>query len=177
MLKLSIKDFKHDLTSMRDECDCPIVSTFFGTTLGNWDEDWPFPVLWPLLGLTDLLTYWMQTPWWHPPLGFWIVLLAFQYITSHTKWKLYYDTFVFLILRFLSVKVHNNSCCIPRASLGTCLISVMFYSKWSFFFNHQNSMRSKLRGNSNKFKHHDYPAMLLLLLLSRFSRVQLCETS
>ena len=29
-----------------------MVSPFFGTTLlGNWDEDWPFLVLWPLLGL------------------------------------------------------------------------------------------------------------------------------
>ena len=61
MLKPSMQDFKHDLTSMGDECNCPMVSTFFSTTLlGNWDEDWPFPVLWPLLGLPDLLTYWMQ---------------------------------------------------------------------------------------------------------------------
>ena len=40
MLKPSMKDFKHDLTIMGDECNCPVVSTFFGTTLlGNWDED------------------------------------------------------------------------------------------------------------------------------------------
>ena len=57
MLKPSMQDFKHDLTSMGDECNCPMLRTFFGTTLlGNWDEDWPFPVLWPLLGLPDLLT-------------------------------------------------------------------------------------------------------------------------
>ena len=55
-LKPSMQDFKHDLTSMRDECSCPVVSTIFGITLlGNWDEDWPFPVLWPLLSLPDLL--------------------------------------------------------------------------------------------------------------------------
>ena len=57
MLKPSMHDFKHDLTSKGDECNCPMVSTFFGTALlGDWDEDWPFPVLWPLLGLPDLLT-------------------------------------------------------------------------------------------------------------------------
>ena len=57
ILKPSMQDFKHDLTSMGDECICPMVSIFFGTTLfGNWDEDRPFPVLWPLLGLPDLLT-------------------------------------------------------------------------------------------------------------------------
>ena len=33
MLKPSMQDFKHDLTSMGDECNCPMVSTFFGTTL------------------------------------------------------------------------------------------------------------------------------------------------
>ena len=40
MLKPSMQDFKHDLTIMRDECNCSMVRTFFGTTLlGNWDED------------------------------------------------------------------------------------------------------------------------------------------
>ena len=40
MLKPSMKDFKHDLTIMGDEYNCPVVSTLSGTTvLGNWDED------------------------------------------------------------------------------------------------------------------------------------------
>ena len=40
MLKLSMQDSKHDLTSMGDEYICPMVSTFFSTTLlGDWDED------------------------------------------------------------------------------------------------------------------------------------------
>ena len=40
MLKSSMQDFKRDLTSMGDDCNCPMVSTFFSTTvLGNWDED------------------------------------------------------------------------------------------------------------------------------------------
>ena len=40
MLKPSMQDFKHDLTSMGDVCNCPIVSTFFSTTLlGNLDKD------------------------------------------------------------------------------------------------------------------------------------------
>ena len=56
MLKPSMQDFKYDLTSLGDECNFPMVRTFFSTTLlGNQDEDWPFPVLWPLLGLPDLL--------------------------------------------------------------------------------------------------------------------------
>ena len=40
MLKPSMQDFKHDLISKGDECNCPLVSIFFATTLlGNWDED------------------------------------------------------------------------------------------------------------------------------------------
>ena len=40
MLKPSMLDFKHDLTSMGDECNCLMARTFFGTTLlSNWDED------------------------------------------------------------------------------------------------------------------------------------------
>ena len=47
MLTSRMQDFNHDLTSMGDECNCPMVSTFFSTTLlGNWDEDWPFSVQW-----------------------------------------------------------------------------------------------------------------------------------
>jgi len=40
MLKPSMQDFKHDLTNLEDECNCPVVSTFVSTTLlGNWDKD------------------------------------------------------------------------------------------------------------------------------------------
>ena len=39
MLRPRVQDFKHDITSMGDECNRPVVSTFFSTTLlGNWDE-------------------------------------------------------------------------------------------------------------------------------------------
>ena len=40
MLKPSLQDFKHDLTSMGDDCSCLMVNTFFSTTLpGNWEKD------------------------------------------------------------------------------------------------------------------------------------------
>ena len=40
MLKPSMQDFKRDLTSMGDEYDCLMASTFFSITLlGNWDEE------------------------------------------------------------------------------------------------------------------------------------------
>ena len=40
ILKPSMQDFKHNLSSMGDKCNCPMVSTFFSTTLlGDWNED------------------------------------------------------------------------------------------------------------------------------------------
>ena len=40
MLKSSMQDLKHDLTSMGDECNCLMVNSFFGNTLlGKWDEN------------------------------------------------------------------------------------------------------------------------------------------
>ena len=40
VLKSSIQSFKHDLTSIGDECNCLMDSTLFSTTLlGNWDEE------------------------------------------------------------------------------------------------------------------------------------------
>ena len=59
MLKTSLEDFERNLTGMGDECNCPVAWTLLSTALlGNWGEDWPFPLLWPLLGFTSLLTYW-----------------------------------------------------------------------------------------------------------------------
>ena len=61
LLKPSLEDFEHDLTSMWHECICAVVWTFFGIAL-IWDcnEKWPFPVLWPLLNFPNLLAYWVQ---------------------------------------------------------------------------------------------------------------------
>ena len=61
LLKPGLENFKHHFTSVWDECDHVVVWAFFGTTfLWDWNENWPFPVLWPLLSFPNLLTYWLQ---------------------------------------------------------------------------------------------------------------------
>ena len=63
LLKPSLKDFEHDSASMWNERNCMVVWTFFGIALfWDWNENWPFPVLWPLLSFLNLLTYWMGFP-------------------------------------------------------------------------------------------------------------------
>ena len=48
-------------TSMWGECNCAVVWVFFGIAfLWDWNENWPFPVLWPLLHFPKLLVYWVQ---------------------------------------------------------------------------------------------------------------------
>ena len=61
LLKPSLKDFEHDLTSVWNECNCAVVWAFFGIAfLWHWNENWSFPVLWPLLSFPNLLAYWVQ---------------------------------------------------------------------------------------------------------------------
>ena len=52
-LMSSLKDFEHYLASVWNECNCAVVWTFFGVAfLWDWNENWPFPVLWPLLSFS-----------------------------------------------------------------------------------------------------------------------------
>ena len=61
MLKPGLENFEHCFTSMWDECNCVVVRAFFGIAfLQHWNENWPFPVLWPLLSFPNLLAYWVQ---------------------------------------------------------------------------------------------------------------------
>ena len=61
LLKPGLENFEHYFTSMWDECNCAVVWTFFGIAfLWDWNENWPFPVLWPLLSFSNLLAYWVQ---------------------------------------------------------------------------------------------------------------------
>ena len=61
LLKPGLKNFEHHFTSMWDECNCVVVWPFFDIVfLRDWNENWPFPVLWPLLSLPNFLAYWVQ---------------------------------------------------------------------------------------------------------------------
>ena len=61
LLKPSLKYFEHYLASMWNEWNCTVVWTFFGIALlWDWNENWPFTVLWPLLSFPNMLAYWVQ---------------------------------------------------------------------------------------------------------------------
>ena len=61
LLKPDLENFEHYFASVWDEYNCAVVWTFFDTAfLWDWNENWPFPILWPLLSFPNLLAYWVQ---------------------------------------------------------------------------------------------------------------------
>ena len=61
LLKPSLKNFEHYFASVWDGYNCVVVWIFFGIAfLWDWNKNWPFPVLWPLLSVPNLLAYWVQ---------------------------------------------------------------------------------------------------------------------
>ena len=59
LLKPGLKDFEHYPASIWNEHNCTVVCTFLGIApLWDTNENWPFPVLWPLLSFPDLLAFW-----------------------------------------------------------------------------------------------------------------------
>ena len=94
-----LENIEHYFTSMWDECICAVVWRFFGIAfLWDWNENWPFPVLWPLLSFPNLLAYWVQhftvssfriwnssTGIPSPPLALFVVMLSKVHLTSHSR--------------------------------------------------------------------------------------------
>ena len=90
VLKPGLENFENYFTSVWDDCNCAVVWAFFGIAfLWDWNENWPFPVLWPVLSLPNLLAYecstftassfriwnsWTGIP--SPPLALFVVMLS-----------------------------------------------------------------------------------------------------
>jgi len=56
LLKPSLKNVEHYFASVWDECNCAVVWVQFGIVLlWDWNENWPFPVLW--LSFPNLLAH------------------------------------------------------------------------------------------------------------------------
>ena len=59
LLKPGLENFEHCFASMWNECNCTVTWIFFCIAfLWDWNGNWPFPVLWPLLSFPNMLAYW-----------------------------------------------------------------------------------------------------------------------
>ena len=95
LLKPGLGNFEHYFSWVWDEYNCAVVWTFFGIAfLWDWNENWPFPVPWPLLSFPNLLAYWVRTftassfRIWNssdgipsPPLALFVVMLPKVHLT------------------------------------------------------------------------------------------------
>ena len=99
LLKPGLENFEHYFTSVWDEYNCVVVWAFFGIAfLWDWNENWPFPVLWPLLSFPNMLAYWVQhfhsiifriwnssTGIPSPPLALFMVMVPKAHLTSYSR--------------------------------------------------------------------------------------------
>ena len=99
LLKPGLENFELYFASVWDECNCVVVWGFFGIAfLWDWNENWPFPVLWPLLSFPNLLAYWVHhfhrsffrilnssTGISSPPLALFVVMFSKAHLTLHSR--------------------------------------------------------------------------------------------
>ena len=99
LLKPGLKNFEHYFTSMCDECNCEVVWAFFGIAfLWDWNENWPFPVLWPrwvfqISCHVECSTFTASSfRIWNSstgipslPLALFVVMLSKAHLTSHSR--------------------------------------------------------------------------------------------
>ena len=99
LLKPGLENFEHYFTSIWDDCNCAIVWAFFGIVfLWDWNENGPFPVLWPLLVFQicwhiECSTFTASSfRIWNsstgiplPPLALFVVMLSKAHLTSHCR--------------------------------------------------------------------------------------------
>ena len=135
----SLENFEHYFASMWEECNCAVVWTFFCIAfLWDWNENWPFPVLWPLLSFqicwhdewgtftASSFRIWNSSigiP--SPPLALFVVMLAKAHLTSHfrmsgSRWV--------TTLFWLTRQWHPTPVLLPGKSHGRR--SLVGYSPW-----------------------------------------------
>ena len=99
LLKPDLENFEHYFADMWDKCNCEVVWTFFCIDfLWDWNENWPFPVLWPRLSFqirwhnewgtstASSFRIWnSSTGISSPPLVLFIVMLPTAHLSSHSR--------------------------------------------------------------------------------------------
>ena len=98
LLKPSLKDFEHYLISMWNECNSLVLNILWLCPSLGWNENWPFPVLWPLpsfqicwhiecgtLAAASFRIWNSSARILSPPLALFVVMFPSAYLTSHSR--------------------------------------------------------------------------------------------
>ena len=150
LLKPNLKNFEHYVDSIWDECNGAVVWTFFGIAfVWDWNENWPFPVLWPLpsvpkcwhiecsIYIASSYRYWNSSvgiPL--PPLAFFAVTLPKAHLTSYSRisgsrWGIT-PSWLSGSLKSFSYSSSVYSChlfLVSLASVYICTVSVLYCTK------------------------------------------------
>ena len=114
LLKPGMEDFEHYFSSLWNGYNCVVVWVYFGIAFPwDWNENWPFPALWPLLSFPNLLAYWVQYVY----VDYMSVLTIYDCIVHGIKesgqdWATFTSLFSLLWLEFPLL-----SCPIPQRAL------------------------------------------------------------
>ena len=129
LLEPGLENFEHYFTNVWDECNCVVVWTFFGIAfLWGWNENWPLPVLWPLLSFpfcwhiecstftaSSFRIWTSSTGIPSPLLALFIVMLPKAHLTSHSRMS--GSRWVITPLGYLG---HEDLFCIVSSSVYSC---------------------------------------------------------
>ena len=99
LLKSGLENLGHYFACVWDEYNCAVVWALFGIAfLWDWNKNWPFPVLWPLMSFPNVLAYWVQhftassfriwkssTGIPSRPLALFVVMLPKAHLTLHSR--------------------------------------------------------------------------------------------
>ena len=99
LLKSGLENLGHYFACVWDEYNCAVVWALFGIAfLWDWNKNWPFPVLWPLMSFPNVLAYWVQHftassfRIWNSstgipsrPLALFVVMLPKAHLTLHSR--------------------------------------------------------------------------------------------
>ena len=121
---------------MWDECNYVVVWAFFGIAfLWDWNENWPFPVLWPLLSFPNLLAYWVQhfTYFTHDSVYLLIPCSQFAPLSSGNHWYIHY-IWLFSYIHLCIIYFCNFICKMISHSVKLYILFNLSYSYELQFF-------------------------------------------
>ena len=114
LLKPGLENFEHYFSSMWNQCSCAIVWIVFGIAfLWDWNENWLFPIIWPLVSFPHLLPFegrFEPATIYLPKVENTAFTIRAQFPGSQKNVSLYLESFVKTHLRN-TVPYHEKSMC------------------------------------------------------------------
>ena len=134
LLRPGLENFEHYFGGVWDECNCAAVWTFFGIAFfWDWNENWLFLVLWPLLCFPNLLAYWVQ--------HFNSIIFYFAFL-ENIFMRLYWYSFYFLnffLSQIMLLFIYFFFYCAQHSAKLLFFMYLFFYFTRLYWFCHTST--------------------------------------